>query len=85
MMKHIAFLLTLTIGLALIGGTALAGRLTVAADIANIRSGPGKNYEVIASALYGVVFYPGKRDGEWVQVSHNDGTKGWIHRSLVWP
>jgi SH3-like domain-containing protein len=52
---------------------------------ANLRIGPGKNYEVVASALYGVVFSPGKRDGEWMQVSHNDGTKGWIHRSLVWP
>ncbi len=52
---------------------------------ANLRIGPGKNYEVVASALYGVVFYPGKRDGEWMQVSHSDGTKGWIHRSLVWP
>jgi SH3-like domain-containing protein len=52
---------------------------------ANLRIGPGKNYEVVASALYGVVFKPGKRDGEWMQVSHSDGTKGWIHRSLVWP
>lgn len=52
---------------------------------ANLRIGPGKNYEVVASALYGVVFKPGKRDGEWMQVSHGDGTKGWIHKSLVWP
>lgn len=52
---------------------------------ANIRIGPGKNYEVVASALYGVVFAPGKTDGDWMQVTHTDGTKGWIHNSLVWP
>ncbi|MEA3547425.1 MAG: SH3 domain-containing protein [Thermodesulfobacteriota bacterium] len=51
----------------------------------NIRVGPGKNYEIVASALYGVVFKPGKSDGDWLQVSHADGTKGWIHKSLVWP
>ncbi|MCB2182252.1 MAG: SH3 domain-containing protein [Desulfobulbaceae bacterium] len=52
---------------------------------ANIRVGPGKNYEINASALYGVVFTPGKTDGEWQQITHSDGTKGWIHRSLIWP
>ncbi len=52
---------------------------------ANLRMGPGKNYEIVASALYGVVFTPGKKDGEWLQISHDDGTKGWIHQSLVWP
>lgn len=51
----------------------------------NIRVGPGQNYEVVASALYGVVFTPGKTDGEWLQVTHADGTKGWLHQSLVWP
>lgn len=52
---------------------------------ANIRVGPGENYEVVASALYGVVFAPTKTEGEWLQVSHTDGTTGWIHKSLVWP
>ena len=52
---------------------------------ANIRVGPGENYEIVASALYGVVFNPGKTDGDWVQISHADGTKGWIHKSLIWP
>lgn len=53
---------------------------------ANIRVGPGKNYEVTATALYGVVFSPGKKSGEWQQVSHSDGkTKGWIYQTLLWP
>ncbi len=52
---------------------------------ANIRVGPGENYEIVASALYGVVFNPGKKEGEWLEISHADGTKGWIHKSLIWP
>lgn len=52
---------------------------------ANLRVGPGKNYEINATALYGVVFSPGRRDGKWVQVTHADGTKGWVHQSLIWP
>ena len=52
---------------------------------ANMRVGPGKNYEIIATALYGVVFTPGRSDGNWLQVTHSDGTKGWLHKSLLWP
>lgn len=52
---------------------------------ANLRVGPGKNYEISATALYGVVFTPGRVDGKWLQVTHLDGTKGWLHKSLVWP
>ncbi|MEN8258364.1 MAG: SH3 domain-containing protein [Thermodesulfobacteriota bacterium] len=52
---------------------------------ANLRVGPGKNYEISATALYGVVFTPGRKDGKWLQVTHADGTRGWVHNSLVWP
>ena len=52
---------------------------------ANLRVGPGKNYEITATALYGVVFTPGRKDGKWLQVTHMDGTRGWVHQSLVWP
>ena len=52
---------------------------------ANMRVGPSTNYEIIASVKYGVVFSPGKIDNEWVKVSHEDGTSGWIHSKLIWP
>ena len=52
---------------------------------ANMRLGPGKNYEIVASVKYGVVFKLGKVEGDWVQVSHEDGTKGWLFKNLVWP
>ncbi|MEN8139725.1 MAG: SH3 domain-containing protein [Thermodesulfobacteriota bacterium] len=52
---------------------------------ANLRQGPGKDYDIVATALYGVVLSPGRNDGSWRQVKHSDGTKGWVHESLVWP
>ncbi|MFO7760430.1 MAG: SH3 domain-containing protein [Thermodesulfobacteriota bacterium] len=57
----------------------------VKVDKANIRVGPGTNYERTATALYGVVFTKHKKEGDWIQISHNDGTKGWIYRELIWP
>ncbi len=57
----------------------------VKVDKANIRVGPGTNYERAATALYGVVFNTHKEDGDWIQVSHSDGTKGWIYKNIVWP
>ncbi len=52
---------------------------------ANMRSGAGKNYEVIATVKYGVVFDYVKREGDWFQLKHEDGTTGWIFNSLLWP
>jgi SH3-like domain-containing protein len=68
-------------------GQLLSDKKTVIikAKKANIRVGPGENFEISASALYGVVFTAGKTEGEWVQISHADGTKGWIHKTLIWP
>lgn len=57
----------------------------VKVDTANMRSGPGTNYEVVAKVKYGVVFVPSERRGEWVKVAHDDGTSGWLHTSLIWP
>lgn len=54
-------------------------------DKANIRVGPGTNYERTATALYGVVFTIDEKDGDWVKISHSDGTEGWIHEDLIWP
>jgi SH3-like domain-containing protein len=57
----------------------------VKVDSANMRSGPGTNYEVVAKVKYGVVFASSERRGEWVKVTHDDGTSGWLHTSLIWP
>jgi len=57
----------------------------VKVDTANMRVGPGTNYEVVAQVKYGVVFTPLERQGEWVKVRHADSTVGWIYAPLLWP
>lgn len=60
-------------------------KIIVKVKKANLRVGPGKDYEINATALYGVVFSPGRQEGQWTEVTHSDGTKGWVHQSLLWP
>lgn len=50
----------------------------------NVRSGPGLDNKIVATAFYGVVFKKvGERD-QWVEVEHDQGVKGWISRDLLW-
>ena len=65
----------------------LSSKKTVIVKVksANMRFGPGTNYEVLATVKYGVVFRLNTVDGEWVKISHDDGTNGWIHKDLLWP
>ncbi|MDZ7641353.1 MAG: SH3 domain-containing protein [Desulfurivibrio sp.] len=60
-------------------------RLIVQVDTANMRVGPGTNYEVMATVRYGVVFEPLERRRDWLKVEHADGTTGWIAARLLWP
>lgn len=57
----------------------------VKVQIANLRSGPGQNFEPVATVKSGVVFDLVKREGDWLQLKHADGTEGWIFSTLVWP
>ena len=50
----------------------------------NVRSGPGTNYDIEFITELGVPFKVLKRKGNWINVQHSDGAKGWIHKSLVW-
>ena len=52
---------------------------------ANMRKGAGKNYEIVATVKYSVVFKPVEREGDWIKVVHDDGTDGWIYNKLLWP
>lgn len=51
---------------------------------ANIRSGPGAQYQVDFFAERGTAFQLIKQVGNWIQIRHLDGDMGWIFRSLVW-
>ena len=57
----------------------------VKVKFANMRSGPGKNYELVAKIEYGVVLAVIKREEDWVQLRYEDGTEGWVFSSLLWP
>ena len=60
-------------------------RVIVKVNTANMRIGPGKNYELVATVKYGVVFTPLEKEGAWIKVRHEDGTNGWIYNTLIWP
>lgn len=58
--------------------------LVVSVQRAIIRSGPGKNYGIVAQADRGVPFRILGKKGNWIQVSHSKGYEGWIYKTLVW-
>lgn len=60
-------------------------RVIVKANSVNLRNEPKKDAAVVATVKYGVVFTPLEKKGDWLKVKHEDGTSGWIARSLVWP
>jgi len=56
----------------------------VTASVANVRSGPGTSHPVAYTADRGVAFLVIRTRGEWLEVEHADGERGWLHRTLVW-
>lgn len=50
----------------------------------NVRKGPGAKKPLAFVVDSGVPFKVLARKGNWIQVQHADGDKGWIHKSLVW-
>lgn len=63
---------------------AYAGeRLAVSVSIANIRSGPGMNYDTLWQVYK---YYPIKvikKTGSWILFADFEGDKGWIKNTLV--
>jgi SH3-like domain-containing protein len=62
---------------------AMAERLTASVSIANIRSGPGENYDIIWAVEK---YYPldvFQKSGKWYHFRDFEKDEGWIHESLV--
>lgn len=59
--------------------------MIVKVDSANMRGGPSKDYDIIASVKKGVVFKPLAIQGNWVKVSYKEDLTGWIYNQLLWP
>jgi len=50
----------------------------------NIRGGPGTSHKILTTLNKGISFKVIERKGNWINIQHADGDKGWIHKSLVW-
>ena len=50
----------------------------------NVRSGPGTDNPVILTVGSGIPFKIIGKKGNWRQILHADGDRGWIHKSLLW-
>jgi SH3-like domain-containing protein len=62
---------------------AAAQRLTVIANVANIRSGPGTKYEILWQVEKFHPILVINKTGRWYRFRDFEGDQGWIHASLV--
>jgi len=64
-------------------GTVMAERLAVIAPVANIRSGPGNQYDVLwqVEKYYPILVI--EKSDPWYQFVDFEDDKGWVHKSLI--
>ena len=81
MMKRIWFLVIFSVFIAV--APVMAERLTVTAEIANIRSGPGAKFDILWKVEK---YYPIdviEKKTSWYHFKDFEGDRGWVHKSLV--
>jgi SH3-like domain-containing protein len=73
----------LTLLLVFCSSAAFAQRMTVIANVANIRSGPGQKYEILwqVEKFHPVLVI--NKTGKWYRFRDFEGDEGWIHAALV--
>jgi SH3-like domain-containing protein len=54
-------------------------------DKTNIRSGPDAKSDIVFTVEKGIPFKVLSRKGQWIEIEHADGDKGWINATLAWP
>ena len=59
-------------------------RACVDAKIANLRSGPGTDNQILwqVERYHPIILV--QKKGNWYQIKDFEGEEGWIHQSLVW-
>jgi SH3-like domain-containing protein len=83
-MKPMRFLIFSAVILCLWAQTSIgAERLAVAVDTANIRSGPGANYEQLWQVEKYHPLLILQKKGDWYEFKDFEGDRGWIQRDLV--
>lgn len=60
-------------------------RVRIKVDSLNVRSGPGKRYDIIGKLYRDDVVEVGGMEGEWYYVAPIDGAYGWILQEHVLP
>jgi len=55
----------------------------VSVNRANLREGPGGQYEVVTQLKYGTVIVQLSAADDWYQVRTKDGASGWLHHSVI--
>ncbi|MAF32975.1 MAG: SH3 domain-containing protein [Desulfobacterales bacterium] len=80
-MRIYAIIITLFITLS--SSVAMAERLAVSASVANIRSGPGTEYDIIWKVETHHPIQIIKKSGAWYHFRDYEQDEGWIHKSLV--
>ncbi|WP_246556248.1 SH3 domain-containing protein [Desulfonema magnum] len=80
-MKSYSFIIAILV--IMFAGVASAQRMTVNVSMANIRSGPGTNYDVLWKVEKYHPIHVIKKSGSWYQFRDFEGDKGWISKDLV--
>jgi len=82
-MQNLRYIVAAIIFFIIFSGIALAERLTVTSSVANIRSGPGADYDILwkVEKYYPVVVI--KKSGPWYFFRDFENDEGWVHKSLV--
>ena len=62
---------------------ASAERLAVSVSIANIRSGPGENYDILWAVEKYHPLDVFQKSGQWYHFRDFEGDEGWIHKTLL--
>ncbi|MFH1059826.1 MAG: SH3 domain-containing protein [Pseudomonadota bacterium] len=58
--------------------------VVIKAKIANLRQRPTTKSPIVLKAQRYVPFRVIGRKGNWLEVRHDDGETGWLHKSLAW-
>lgn len=82
-MKRILLLFLFVTALVAIGETASANRVSVDVPLANIRSGPGTNYDILWKVEKNHPLEVIKKQGKWIHFRDYEGDRGWIFADLV--
>jgi SH3-like domain-containing protein len=62
---------------------AAAERVSISAEIANIRSGPATTYDVLWQVQKYYPLLVLKQSASWINFKDFEGDEGWVHQSLI--